>query len=334
MDGIRSKRFAAASAFGALLLCLPLAAHAQDAEPGPTPAPVPVITDPVIPSDFSLPSGDDAPQVVGPSRPADAPPRETVVPQAMPAPSPTASATRQPQAEAEPEVRRPAPAAETTPRSSVSVQQPVVEDVAPVADETASPETLSVDAPPLTTDAIPDPAVQSGPAIAGTDPVVAQQESGFWSLAIALLLAVLTGLALFVFVQKRRSTEVSATAKVSPPPVERPAVPNPEPRPQPAPDSAPVAPPAPTPAPVAASGFVQSRRTVPARGDGSGLVTVRSPNAPRQDGSVVTARAPNNGLVTTNLAQKRRDQAAQREQAKPPTPRPVTVKRNISFDWS
>lgn len=340
MEGFRLKRFAAAGAatgvFGALLLCLPMVVLAQDAQPAPTPAPV--LTDPSIPGDFSLPPSDNTPEVVGPTRPGDVRPRQQVVPQAAPAPAPSPSAAPSRQAQVQGEVRRPAPNTTPTPRADSparSVDQPQTQQTAPVAatPETAETPSDSGDATLLPQDGI---AAQSAPENSVAEAVAAEGNSGNWPIAIALLAAFLLGTALFVFLRLRRPARASAGAEVASPQVERPIVSGGGTAPLPAPASVdqpkPVAAGVPPPVAPASSGLVQSRVKASPRRDDSGHVTVRSPRASQPVDGLVTARTSGSGLVTTNLAQKRREQAeaAQKRSA----PRPVPVKRNISFDWN
>ena len=334
MEGIRLNRFAATIATGALLLCLPSAGLAQDTPAQTNPTPAPVLTDPRIPDDFSLPPSDSAPQVVGPARPGDAPVRENALPQPAPTPSPTAAATRQPQIE--PEVRRPAPAAAATPRADAPALRQEPDPVSPQGQGATPPsEAQPSDGAAFETasDVAAPQSEPVAPARNSAETAEADETGGWGVMAIALLLMVLAGLAaLIAFLRRRGSSGVAASATVSAPEVERPVVPVPQAKPQPVP--------APSPPPAAAtpaqpSGLVQSRAKAPPSRNESGLVTVRSPSAPERardpfDG-LVTTRVPSSGMVTTNLAKKQRE-------SKPPVkrqaPAPMPVKRNINFDWS
>ncbi len=330
---------AAAAAYGALLLCVPVAAQAQDAPAQPAPTSSPVLTDPRIPGDFSLPPSDTAPQVVGPTRPADAPPRETVVPQPAVRPTQAAPVTRaQP---TQTETRRPAPDDAPAPRVTPSAQ-PRIEQ--PQGDAAPEPEEANAAAPQPgeTTLSLPQeiagPPAQSGPVETVAEPLAAEEASGFGSVLIAVLIALLSGIAAFVFLRRRQSAGKAGVAAIAAPQVERPVVAHRTPS-SPAPPEAAPTPPEPQPEPqiataqIAANGYVQSRAKAPMASGDSGLVTSRRKDTPQPSDGLVSTRAPASGLVSTNLAQKLRDRAEAEQRAKRAAP-PPPVKRKISFDWS
>jgi len=336
MDDDRTIRRAGWLASAALALCLPLAVSAQEppaqASPTPTATPAPVLTDPRIPGDFSLPVGGNPTPVVGPARPADAPPREAVTQQVQPVPSSSPPRT-EPQPRLDVEAVLPAPSAPNAPQQAVAPQS------SPQSQTQAQTPARRSDTAPVIDDASDAPAA-SGIAAEPVPTTVADGEvaeslegptdSGFGWVMAAFLMSLLAIAALVVLLRRSVKTWRVRAGKALMPEVivpfrgqtdDRPALAPPLPeQPEPEPSRSAARPNA---------GLVQSRLAAPARAD-DGLVTIRAPKA---NPVVPPAAVPSNGMVTINLTRKRQEQA-EREARKRRPAAPPAVNRTISFDWS
>ena len=328
MDGIRPNRFAAGIVCAALLLCAPFVASAQDAPeqaaPTPTATSVPILTDPRIPGDFSLPSSGDATPVIGPARPADAPAREIVQPQ--PVASPARSVPEPRDLQVEPEPRAASAPVATQPQPTNQAQRRVAEPQSAVSTGAVVDSPITTETRPGETSA--DPAADHAAEISSEEVPEPIADSSFMWTLIAFLVSFLAIAALVLLLRRFVTAFRVRLDKPMVPEVIEPLRITPASKPTPAP----MAPPQPQPAPVARqpdqSGLVQSRIAAP-RGNG-GLVTTRAPATVPQPPKNADQ---GNGLVTTNLAEKRRDQA-QAEALEKRRTRPASVNRKISFDWN
>ena len=306
-------------------LLLPAAAYAQDSGSS-QPTPTPGVR--VIPEDFRLQPNDDQPRIR----------RNEPMVQPLPTASPTARPT--PQATVQPAPRQtaapqtqaqPTPAPTATASASRRTTEIDRAPGRPDATATSDAATTTVDSEPV--DAIETPAViapQSSPVPQLDAPVAnpaVEAETAGWGFLLWLVpLLLLAGAALAAIIRFRRKVPVEDVSEepIAPYRPARQAEPSPPAAQQPVPQPAPVVPSRPQPSRgVNADGFVQIRRP--------GATPAIPPNA-----TPPPARANPGGLVTTNLAAKRRaeaersrqaEEAARRDQARrqvPSTPAPAT----------
>lgn len=336
MKGFSGNHWATRCSAGALALCMAVPASAQDAvmQGEPTPTPTPVAVNPAIPSDFSLPSSEEASPIVGPARPADAPAREISQPITAPTPRPTAAETTPAATQAierggvaRPQAERPVRSEilppVSTPASNVSSQPDAGAEQTSVANS-------ATNAPPLGA----EPAQMTPPNRAGASDAeisTAPSEGVVWWIYALGLLGVI-GLALAIALYRRKSAAGSQDSKAATPTIDRPAlgtqgtIPRPQvaPRPPPPEQAPPKIPPMPSP-----DGLVQSRIRAPS----APAAPVNAPRMPSPANGMVTTRVPSSGLVTANPQKVRRDAEKVQSKEKRSAPPRAAVRRNISFDW-